>query len=74
MDNVIFRQNFRNILFSFWKMKRNGLQYKRLEYVMGHMSKKGQNHLKAKKVKNAPLLFKDGLSLLSIFVIEQIRR
>ena len=33
-------------------MKRNGLQYKRLEYVMGHMSKKGQNHLKAKKGKN----------------------
>ena len=31
--------------------------------------KKGQNHLKAKKGKNAPLLFKDGL-----FVIEQIRR
>ena len=35
-----------------WKLKRNGLQYKRLEYVMGHMSKKGQNHLKAKKGKN----------------------
>ena len=26
-------------------MKRNGLQYKRLEYVMGHLGKKGQTNL-----------------------------